>query len=321
MDYSGVFKNSGRLIWQHKLLWVLGLLLVSGSLPGLVGGHFYLRGITSFSLQTMNAADPEAFFLTLADVVQSPAVLIGGTLILFLVFTIIWVISTIGEAALIRAVADYEEGRSRSLGEMISAGTGLLARFIAIDTVVFFPLFLILLIQLLLIGGGVIGAVLLLLQPGANPADLIPIGLGIGLIVIFLAVLSIPVMILTLLFRLVAFRSAVLEDLPTRPSIRRAWELIRAKVGEIIVVFLLLYGVSYAVGIITSLLIAPFSIGGSLLFITPLMQGQLPQQGSVDAFLLLLAVVSLISIFPNLLYRVFYSAVWTLVYRAWQHES
>jgi hypothetical protein len=318
MDYTNVFKNSGRLIWRHKLLWVLGLLLMSGSLPGLVAGHLYLRTVLSFPTSFLNATDPEEFLMPILDIVLNPVILLGGTVVLFVVFILVWMVSTIGEAALIRAVADYEAGQSHSLREMVSAGTGLLARIIAIDTVIFFPLFLILLIQLLTIGGGMIAGTLFLVKPGADAGDLVPVGVIVGLVLLFLTFLSIPVTILSLLFRLVAFRSAVLEDLPTRPSIRRAWELIRAKIGQIIVIFLLLYAVSYALSMVTSLLITPVAIGGSLFFIAPLMEGQLPTQSNIDAFILLTAVISLISIIPGLLYRVFSSAVWTLTYRQWQ---
>jgi hypothetical protein len=248
-------------------------------------------------------------------------VLIGGTVAIFVVFTIVWMVSTIGEAALIRAVADYEDGRSHSLREMLSAGTGLLPRFIAIDTVIFLPLFLIFLVQLLIVGGGLIASTLYLLQPGAVLDNLKPVAVIGGLTVIFLMLLAVPVAIITFLIRLIAFRSAVLDDLPTRPSIRRARQIIRRKIGEIIVVFVLLYAVNYGIGIITSFLIAPFSIGGFIFFASPIMQGQLPLEARLNTFSLLIALVSLINLIPTFFYHLFYSAVWTLAYREWQQES
>lgn len=294
---------------------------MSGRLPGLVISHLYLRFVMSLPIRLVNATDPEAFFQSVLDFLLNPAVLIGGTVIFFLVFSIVWVLSTVGEAALIRGVADFDDGRSRSIGELFSSGARLLVRFIAIDTVIFFPFFLILLIEMLIVGGGLIGSILFLIRPGVDPNDLVPIGIVVGLITLFLAVLSVPVLLVTTLFRLLAFRIAALEDLPTRPSIRRAWQIIRGKIGPIAVIFLLLYAVSYGVGMLTSIIVTPVAIGGSFFFMGPLMQGQIPQQGNVDAFLLLVGLVSLIAIIPGLLYRVFYSAVWTLAYREWQISS
>jgi hypothetical protein len=320
MEYGNVFKNSGRLIWRHKLLWVLGLFLISGSLPGLAVGHLYARFLASLPTNLLNAATTDDFFEPLLNVVLNPAVVFGGAGVFFLVFIVVWLLGTIGEAALIRSVADFDDGRSLSFGEMFSAGTKLLVRFIAIDTVIFLPLFLILLIQMLIVGSGLIGSILFLAKSGSNPEEMVPIAFILGLIFIVLSVIAVPILLATMLVRLLAFRSAALEDLRTRPSIRRAWQLIKGKIGEIAIVFLLLYAVSYGVGIVSSLLLLPFTVGGSLFLIRPFMEGQLPQQGQVDAFVWLISLASIINLIPGLLYRVFSSAVWTLAYRQWQPD-
>ncbi len=325
MDYTTVFKNSGRLIWRHKLLLVFGLLLISGSIPTIMSSHFF----SQFSLSSMfgfsSDGNPTSFVEPIAEFFINPnlPLVLGGTIGVFFLFIGIWLLTTIGEVSLIRGVADFDDDQPRSLGDLFSVGIKLLARIIAIDTVIFLPLFLILLVQLLTIGGGMIAAIQFIARPGNAPDDLLPIGVIVGLVLLFLTLLSIPVTILTFMLRLIAFRSAVLEDLPTRPSIRRGWTLIRAKLGEIIIVALLLYAVSYAVGMITSLLVLPFSLGGvftmfqSFTF-TP---GQLPQVPNFDGFITLITIASIIGIFPNLIYRVFSSAVWTLSYREWQKES
>ena len=268
----------------------------------------------------MVTGNPDSLIDPIANLFFNPALLFGGMIGLFFVFILIWIISTIGEVSLIKGVSDFDSGLSSSLGEMLSAGVKLLVRIIAIDTVIFFPLFLILLFQLLAIGGGMIGGFAFLAQPGNNPDELLPIAAVVGLILLFLTILAIPVTILTILFRLLAFRSAILEDLPTRPSIRRAWALIRAKPGEIIIIALLLYAVSYAVGMITSMLVLPFSFGGIFLFLGPVSPGQPPSFPNLDGFLTLMTLASVVAILPNLVYRVFYSAVWTLAYKAWQGD-
>lgn len=318
MDYSGVFKDSGRTLWRYKTLWLLGLLLISSSLPGLVVSHYYIRFILSFPNRLFTAVEPEDFFQPILDVILNPTVVIAAILGFFFIFALVWIISTIGETALVKSVADYRDGRTRTFGEMLSYGVKLLVRIIAIDTVLFLPLFLIALLVLLAIGGGLIGGISALTKPGVNPDDLGSIGLLVGAIVMLLFILSIPITILTLLFRTVAIRSAILEDLPTRPSIRRAWELIRGKIGQIIIVALLLYAVSYAVGMLTSVIIMPIGMGGSFIFTSSFSRGQLLSQGTIDAFLILISLFSLISLIPNMFYRIFSSAVWTLAYREWQ---
>jgi hypothetical protein len=325
MNYSRVFKESGRLLWRHKVLLALGLVLMVGSLPGLAGGHLYARLSLSFQIRLMNATgsglNPDEFFGPIADSLFDPALLIVGTVGLFFLFLLIWMISTVGEAALIRGVADFDEGQTPSLGNLLSAGVRLLGRIIAIDTVIFLPIFLIVLLQMVLLGGGMIGGILLLTRPGSDPADLLPLGVIVGLALLILTVLLFPITIVTLLLRLIAFRSAVLEDLPTRPSIRRAWTIIRGRAAEIIVIFLLLYAAGYAVGMVISIPIIPFAFGGIFLFMAPVMQGQLPQPESLNSFLSLITLASILSILPNIVYRVFYSAVWTMAYREWQLKT
>jgi hypothetical protein len=247
-----------------------------------------------------------------------PGPLIGGTIVLCVVFVLIWLVSTVGEAALIRAVADFQDGQPRTVGQALSAGVALLGRFIALDTIIFFPLFLILLIQLLVLGGGLIAAILLLTQPGSRPDDLVPVGLIVALIVLPLGVISLPVTILSFIFRLFAFRSAALDNLPAKASMRRAWGVMQARLGEIVIVGLLLYALSYAVGMVTSLVTVPIVFSGLLFFAIPSANGQLPSAGNIDAYLWTLTLASLIGLVPGLLYYVFSSAVWTLAYREWR---
>jgi hypothetical protein len=318
MDYSAVLKNSGRTLWRYRMLWLLGLLLISANLPSLVITHLYMRFVLSFPNRIFTAVEPDDLFQPILDVILNPTVVIAAILGLFFVFALVWIISTIGETALIKSVSDYRDGRSHAFGEMLSYGVRLLARIIAIDTVLFLPLFLIVLFMLLAVGGGLIGSISTLTQPGATPDDLGSIGLVVGLVVMLLIILAVPVTLVTMLFRTVAIRSAIIEDLPTRPSIRRAWALIRSKIGQIIILVLLLYAVSYAIGMVTSVIIMPVGMGGSFIFTSSFSSGQLLSQGVIDAFLILVGLFSLISLIPNMFYRIFASAVWTLAYREWQ---
>ncbi|MFZ0544950.1 MAG: hypothetical protein WAM60_05910 [Candidatus Promineifilaceae bacterium] len=319
MNYPAVFKRAGQLFWRYKLLWVLGLILIGSNVPYLIISHLIMRAVVSFQFRLFSSATPDEFIEPILNTFLNPVVLIGGTVVFLLIFTIIWLLSAVVEGALIRAVADLDDGRSCSLREMLSAGIGLLGRFVAIDTILFFPLFLIFLILLLIIGGGLIGTVLQLARSGGTVTG----GFGfVSAILTFffmgLSALSVPVLLGTMFFRLFAFRSAALENLPTRPSIRRAWEIIKGNLGEIVVVFLLLYIVNYGVGMLASVIVLPFSFGGSFLFMGSVVRGQLPQQGTVNLFLLGISLVTLLVMIPTLIYRLYYSAVWTLAYREWQ---
>jgi hypothetical protein len=297
---------------------------MSTSLPGLVIGHQYLRFSLLFPTRFMSGPvpnDPFEMFEPVLDTFQNPAVVFGGAALSFLVFILVWLLATAGEAALIRSVADYDDGRPRSLRQALAGGTRLLVRFIAIDTVIFLPLFIIVLALLLLVGGSLIGGILILARPGSALNDLALPSTLVVLLIFLLTLLSIPVLIISFMIRLVAFRGAALEDLPARPSLRRAWTLLRARAGQIIIVFILLYAVGYVVGMVTSLLITPFAVGGSLIFLGPLARGEPPHEGMVDGFLLAMNFIWLISLLPNMFYRIFSSAVWTLTYREWQRES
>jgi hypothetical protein len=238
MDYAQLLTRALRIAWRHKSLWVFGWLATAGSwLPG-------LSGRLLFRPEWLQAFEADPTFLL--ALLENGTILTWATIFLLIFFVVglaLWLLSAIAEAGLIWAAAQMEHGPGPTLGEVWRHGVGFLGRLIIVDTLIFLPLFLVVMVALLLGSGGLIGLVLAA-DSGAAPSALVTyFSLG-ALVVVCLMSLAIPVLILTLLFRQLAFRGVVLSHLRPMPGIRQAGFLLRQHLLSIIIVLLFVWSLS-----------------------------------------------------------------------------
>jgi len=244
MDSTAVFTRAIKLVWQHKIFWLLGCLLGIAT----IAQHLFslISGVGPADLAALTAETAP-----IADAALFTELLTRFTLLsvyLFIFLTAIWLIALVGEAGVIGAVDAIETGRSYSPGGLLRAGWGMVRRFLAIDALVFLPWFLLTLLLMLLVLGILVAGALPLWQGGGDPNNTLLIwSLGALCLLPFILVLPL-VTALSFLYRALAFREAMLGDAAVRPALRRTWQLIRPHWTKILFLFLLLTGVRVAAG-------------------------------------------------------------------------
>jgi hypothetical protein len=149
---------------------------------------------------------------------------------------------------LIWATTILNEKRQVTFGQALRRGWRLLGRFIAIDSLLFLPIFILFLALLLVSFGGLIGLVAVATQGVATPSDILAV-LGVtSAAATAIICLILPVGILTALMRIVAFRKAAVDDMTPGNSIIHAWRLIRSNLFSIGFLGLLLVAFRYLLG-------------------------------------------------------------------------
>lgn len=244
MDFADLFSTAVRQLRHNPWLWVLGLLYV---LPSFAVGQL---------LTPAESIQPEAWLAQL----QEPAFDFGAQLEavivpvleavsdfervtrfvvgLTAVLLITWFVTTLAEAGLILIVGRAATNQPPlPLRDLSREMRHLLMRLIAIDTLLFLPLFLVLLTAEL-----IVLAVLASILFGGTfdlPAVAGPLALSL-LCFVSLLLLAVPVGLATLLFRLIAFRVAAVSGQKTKGSIRGAWQLLKQKWVNFLLVGLVL---------------------------------------------------------------------------------
>jgi hypothetical protein len=327
MDYAKILKRAFSITWNYRVLWVFGIILAlttaggsynpryrgKGYLPSSRNGNFSLPGnfkLPEISSQTMDTVIPVAIAI--------------GCLVLLLVL-LFRVARYVSEVALIRMVNDHE-----SIGEKVSVREGFRIgwsrsawRLFLVDLLIGLIVMIVFLLLLLI---ALAPLAVWFTESTAARAIGTVIAIGMFIIFILLAIAAVIVISLTLL---IIRRACVLENLGVIESIRRGYAMARQRVGDILVMGIIMFGLGLAwvivmIPVLILLVIAGAILGGlpALLVggITSLfLKGTTPwiiaAAIGVPLFILTLAAPLL---FLNGLKEVFKSSTWTLVYRELQ---
>jgi len=230
VQLQALLADSWRQLRRERAAWAAGLLGAAGNL--LLG--LWLR----------QAARPELWQEPLRlwwEHQQIPVAQLlfwgGGALLLFL---FAWLLALVGEGTLI-AISAGKERPWRQAWRW-------LPRLIAIDALVFVPLLVASVTALVVLIALLTGSTLAALE-SADPRATLLGGWSLTLLCVTpLMLLLIPLALLTLLVRLLAFRAAALEESGARPALRRAWALVRGAPGSAALAALLLWGIAYTAG-------------------------------------------------------------------------
>ena len=313
MDHIKILKRSFSITRDYRALWVFGVLLAlttggSANRGGNGGGGGWPSG-------DWPEISPE---IITALIVTGIAVLIVG-LILIVASAILRYVS---ETALIRMV-DQHEVNNEKLGVRQGFRLGWsrpALRLFLMDLLVGVSGMVILLFLLL-----VSATPLLVWLTESLPARVFGTMLTIGLavLVIFAAIaVGIALSLLLQFFR----RAIVLENLGVLDGMRRGLQVVRQRLGDVILMGLILFGLGLAwvivsIPIIIALLMAALVVGGlpALLFgmIAGLFtEGAIPWiVAAVVGFPIFFIVIAAPMLFLSGLVETYQSSTWTLTYR------
>jgi hypothetical protein len=249
MDFAAVLKKTWEITWKNKGLWLLGILAgcsASGRGNNLQAGSGF-RGYDFGGGRRPSGQLPEGQFRGFPELQQFfsridegtwiavALVVLGVILVLSLVFLILGVI---GQGGLIAAFGKADDGARVALGEGFNLGMQYFWKLLGIRIVVWLI--------------GVVVAILV-------AASLVAVGiatLGIGLICLLpLLCLLIPLAFGVDAYVILTMVAAVEESLGVVDAFRKAWETLRANLGPVIVMALILI---LGGGILSAILGIPF---------------------------------------------------------------
>lgn len=233
MDIGQVLSRAWKIIWRHKVLWLFGILASCGSAGGNAGGVQ-----SSFS---DGGAGPEYYF---NQIPQEQVILLACVIFIVVLILVVLAIflSTIGRIGVIRGTLQAEnQGEEARLqfGELFSGSMPYFWRVFGMN---------------LLVGLGLALAITIIIVPLAIVLALSVVGL---ICLIPLIILLIPLAWLVGVWLEQASVAIVVNDLGIGDALRQGWEVIRANLGTMIVMALILYlGVGLVGGLIIGLPLA-----------------------------------------------------------------
>ena len=310
MDFGNIFVRAGQLVWRHKFLWLLGLLMgISHLISDILRLVLKLSlpaewldvDVWSDQLFALQSGDPLPDFFDFGSLPENLfGYLAAGIVVLMVAVLVYWIIVTVAEGGIIGAVNLLETEDPADLGQSLQLGVGWLKRFVAIDALVFFPWFIIALVGMLVVSVALVASLFMALQDAAMEAVITVYGLGIACGAL-LGCLLIPIGAVSIWYRGLAFRDTAILDHGVKQATRHPWQIIKQNFGDILLLTIFLGGIKYLVGWGLSLLSL------SSLAVTILGDGLLAISGNI----LLLGLATVL----RAVLTAFTATAWTIGYR------
>lgn len=320
MDHINIIKRAFSITWSYKVLWVFGFLLAL-TLPRNNGSS---NSGVQFSGNDLQGGQGIPYIPGITPQIVSAIVTAVIALIcfFFLLAIVATIVRYISETALIRMVDSNEAS-----GETVGVGAGFrlgwsrgAMRIFLIDLIFGIAGFLAFLLLI-----GVAAAPFLVWLTQNQALRVMGTVLGIGMIFLVILLFILIAIVLSVVMHFIR-RSAILGDLGVFESIGRGFELVRQRLGDIVIMALLMFaiGLGWIVvsipAFILLLIVAvvlgglPALLGGALASLFS--QGALPWiVAGLIGFPIFLLVLIVPGGFIGGLYETFKSSAWTLTYR------
>ena len=239
LDFGSILGRAWRITWENKVLWIFGVLASLGGGGGGGGnaGTQFSSGDFGRGREPQLPPEVERFVDRLNN--NDPmliAIVVGVTCLLLLLALVFFVLSIIGRGGLIGGVQLANANGRVTFGEAWSVGTRHFWRLFLIG---------------LLVGLVIFALALVTLVPTAIFAG---VTFGVGLLCFFpvLCVFILAAIVLGIIAYFAQI-AAVIENLGVTDALRRAWEVIRANLGAIIVLGIILVVVGGIAGFVIAL--------------------------------------------------------------------
>lgn len=242
IDLGKILTRAWQIIWNHKVLWVFGILagFAGGSGGGgNGGGSDYDQNGTSFSNGQVDRFSEQfnEFFQ------QYMLIIIAVCVFLLLLSLAFFALGMLGRIGLLKGVYKLEQGASSLMfAELWSESMPYFWRFVGLNLLVgliFFLVALVFIVPFALIGAATAGIGLICLVPFL--CLLIPVGWVVNVVMEQ------------------SQAAIVAEDLRVVDALKRGWQIVKSDIGGLIVLSLVLGIGGGIIGFITALpLVAAF---------------------------------------------------------------
>jgi len=290
-DFGNVLTRAWQIIWKNKILWIFGI-LASCTRGGGGGGCGGNTGYQFSSGDQPPFADDQ-FTRQMEQIVQwfteNWWVLVAIAIVLILLALVFALIGYIGKIGLIRGTYMAETGAtSLNFGELFSGSLPYFWRVFGLSFLIGLA-FAVIIIPLVLLG-------------------VVTAGIGFLCIAPLICIL-IPLAWVIMVIVEQANAAIVIEDLRMFDGFKRGWEVVRANLGPVIIMALILI---FGGGIVSIIFAIPI-----FLMIIPLMPsliaGEFQRSGLLIAGLCFVAYLPILILLNGILSAYIQSA-WTLTY-------
>ncbi|MBI5032883.1 MAG: hypothetical protein HZB51_20365 [Chloroflexi bacterium] len=324
MNHINILRRAFNLTVNYRALWIFGILLALTTGSGISSsGSGSNNSSSNNNAPDFNWQNPFGRIDIAPELMNLLLGIAIGLACLVLVLIVVGtIVRYVSETALIRMIDEHENS-----GEKLTVRQGFRLGWSRRAWKIF--------LMDLLVGLGFITIFLLLLALAAlpllvwltqnTPLQVIGTVISVGLIVllIFAAILAALAITLILIF---ARRVCALENLGVRASLRRGYERVRQRLGDVILMGVMMFGIELAWGLATFLVMLAVIVAAALIAGLPaLLVGSITglfAQGTtpwIAAAIVGVPIFLIAVIIPGALIggwrQVFSSGVWTLTYR------
>ena len=325
MNHINILKRALNITINYRALWIFGMLLAltsgsgSGNGGGSNGNNSSPNGDPNFNWQNPFGEFPQ-LSPELANMWVGIAI---GLACLFLIAILIGSIARyVSETALIRMVDEHENsGEKVTIRQGFRLGWSRAAwKMFLMDLLVgvsFVTIFILLL---------ALAALPLLVWLTKNtPLQVIGtiVSAGSILLLVFAAIVAALAVTLIMIF---ARRACVLEDLGVRASLRRGYEMVRQRLGDLVMMGVMMFGIGLLWFVVTiPIILAVIVVAALIAGLPALLAGSIAgffTQGTtpwIVAAIIGVPIFLVAVIIPGALIggwqKVFSSSAWTLTYR------
>lgn len=311
MEYGALIRQSWRLTWRHRFLWVLGLFtgstLGSCSAPVGDGGssqwRMDQRELEGAAPSIARAVDDVGLWVT-----QNLGLALLAVAVLVLIGLALLVVSLIAQGGMATATSELARGRDITAGRAWSAGLRLFWRYLLL-----WLTFIGLTIALFLAIAAILAVVFMVGSVASGASQVVLYALGV-LLALALIVAAVVVLIGLSIAAAFAQRAIAVEDLGPIAALESGIRLLRSHLGTSLLVWLIGIGLGIASGIavVIGIVVAVIPLGliGALLFATAGGVSTALVAYGVLALLVLIAVAWLLSAIVN----TFFWNYWTIAY-------
>lgn len=309
MQYGDLITRSFWIVWRHKYLWLLAILGGADAGGNGFGGNF-ANGFNGFNRGSAGGGRFNDGAATVSRFLQDNLwlIVLGGVLVL--VIAIAWfLLSCVTTGALVRASAEHDAERPFGLGFAWRTGLGTFWSILGLRLlgVLWAVLSVALIVGLVVLGvasylGGQSGALALVIVLG-----------------ILLVMALVVAWILVGIAFILAIRAVVLEQRGAIAALGRGFQLLRARLGRVLLVWLLQVGLGLAAGVGLAIILIPVSILVAVIVVTAGVAGG-TEAALVVAIPFGLLQLAVILVLGGMLGG-YFSTYWTLAFRRMEVDA
>lgn len=266
MDYVEFVKQSFKVAWQNRILWVFALIASCMGGGGSQGLNFNSNFSNTGSGSPGSGSSPfPPEILSWINNNTDNLIVIGiaALCVLLIIGFLLYLVGVFGSAALTAGVADIEENGSTSWARATAVARRRYLPFLGLHLVLAAPGAL---IGLILLGGGLVFAVQTLIpmirsNTTPRPEALLPLMAGGFVGLACLAFLAFMFQLVGSVLSLFGAKAVLLHEMSVMDGLRAGWRMFRGHLAESLVIFLVTVVIGFILGIAIAIVTVPVAFG------------------------------------------------------------